>query len=138
MTNMMDGPVGSKVQEKYLLQWTNELRKVAQEEERRLEARETRKMGEEVQTRAREHEAKRRSLERWHAHATEAQRLQDKKEQAWDLYRRVPNFRSKKEDFEKDLEHKVVYNSKTDEQSLQDWIDDMQTKVLAGEHPLEV
>ena len=79
VTNMMDGPVGSKVQEKYLLEWTNELRKVAQEEERRLEARETRKMGEEeVQRRAREHEAKRRSLELWHARATEAQRLQDK------------------------------------------------------------
>ena len=47
VTNMMDGPVGSKVQGKYLLEWTNELRKMAQEEERRLEARETRKMGEE-------------------------------------------------------------------------------------------
>ena len=47
VTNMMDGPVGSKVQEKYLLEWTNELRKMAQEEERRLEATETRKMGEE-------------------------------------------------------------------------------------------
>ena len=45
--NMVDGPVGSTVQEKYSLEWTNELRKVAQEEERKLEARETRKMGEE-------------------------------------------------------------------------------------------
>ena len=47
VTDMMDGPVGNKVQEKYLLEWTNELRSVAQEEERKLEARETRKMGEE-------------------------------------------------------------------------------------------
>ena len=47
VTNMMDGPVGSKVQDNYLLAWTNELRKVAQEEERKLEARETRKMGDE-------------------------------------------------------------------------------------------
>ena len=47
VTNMMDGHVGSKVQEKYLLEWTNELQKVFQEEERRLEARETRKIGEE-------------------------------------------------------------------------------------------
>ena len=38
----------------------------------------------------------RRSLERWQAHAKEAQRLQDKKEQAWDLYRRVSNFGRKK------------------------------------------
>ena len=47
VTNKMEGPVGSKVQEKFLLEWTNELRKVAQEEERMLEARETRKMCEE-------------------------------------------------------------------------------------------
>ena len=47
VTNMMDGPVGSKVQENYLLKWINELRKVAEEEERRMEARETRKMCEE-------------------------------------------------------------------------------------------
>ena len=47
VTNMMDGPVGSKVQKKYLLKWINELRKVAEEEERRMEARETRKMCEE-------------------------------------------------------------------------------------------
>ena len=47
VTNMMDGPVGSKVQENYLLKWINELRKVTEEEERRMEARETRKMCEE-------------------------------------------------------------------------------------------
>ena len=46
----------------------------------------------------------RRSLERWQAHAKEVQRLQEKKEHAWDLYSRVPNFRRmKKEDFEKRL-----------------------------------
>ena len=55
VTNMMDGPVGSKVQEKYLLEWTNELRKVVQGEERKLDARETRKMGEdEVHSRSRQ------------------------------------------------------------------------------------
>ena len=47
VTNMMGGLLGSKVREKYLLEWTNELRKVAHEEEKKLEARETRKMGEE-------------------------------------------------------------------------------------------
>ena len=59
----------------------------------------------------------RRRLERWQARAKEIQRLQDKKkEQAWDLYRRVPNFRrKKKEDFVKDLERKAVYNGKIDE-----------------------
>ena len=62
----------------------------------------------------------RRSLERWQARAKEVQRLQDKKEHAWNLYSRVPNFRrKKKEDFEKDFEHKVVYNGRVDEKSLQ-------------------
>ena len=31
----------------------------------------------------------------------------------------------KKEDFEKDLEHKAVYNGKIDEKSLQEWTDEM-------------
>ena len=35
----------------------------------------------------------RRSLEHWHARAKEVQRLQGKKEHAWNLYSRVPNFR---------------------------------------------
>ena len=44
----MDGPFNSsKVQEKYFLEWTNELQKVAQEEGRTLEARVMRKMSEE-------------------------------------------------------------------------------------------
>ena len=47
VTNMMDGPFGSKAREKYLLKWINELRQVAEEEERKLEARETKKMCEE-------------------------------------------------------------------------------------------
>ena len=38
VTSMVEGPVGSKAREKYLLEWTSELRKVAQEEERKLEA----------------------------------------------------------------------------------------------------
>ena len=80
----------------------------------------------------------RRSLERWQARAKEAQRLQDKKEHAWDLYSRVPNFRrKKKEDFEKDFAHKVVYNGKVDEKSLQEWTDEMQSKVQKAERELE-
>ena len=43
----------------------------------------------------------RQSLECWQARVKEVQRLQDQKEQAWYLYRRVPNIRhKKKEDFE--------------------------------------
>ena len=80
----------------------------------------------------------RRSLERWQAHAKEVQRLQEKKEHAWDLYSRVPIFgRKKKEDFEKDFGHKVVYNGTVDEKSLQEWTDEMQSKVQKAERELE-
>ena len=62
----------------------------------------------------------------------------DKKEHAWDLYRRMPNFKRKNtEDFEKDLEHKAVYNGKVDEKRLQEWTDEMQSKVRATERQLE-
>ena len=75
----------------------------------------------------------RRCLERWQARATEVQRLQEKKEQAWDLYSRVPSFgRKKKENFERDLGHKAMRNGKIDEKSLQEWTDEMQSKVQAA------
>ena len=80
----------------------------------------------------------RRSLERWQARAKEVQRLQEKKEQAWDLCSRVPSFgRKKKEDFERDVAHKVVYNGKVDEKSLQEWTDEMQSKVQRAEREFE-
>ena len=80
----------------------------------------------------------RRSLERWQAHAKEVQRLQEKKEHAWDLYSRVPSFgRKKKEDFEKDFGHKVVYDGKVDEKRLREWTDEMQSKVQKAERELE-
>ena len=80
----------------------------------------------------------RRSLERWQARAKEVQCLKEKKEHAWDLYSRVPSFgRKKKEDFEKDFGHKVVYNGKVDEKSLQEWTDEMQSKVQQAERELE-
>ena len=80
----------------------------------------------------------RRSLERWQASAKGVQRLQDKKEHAWDLYSRVPSFgRKKKEDFEKDFGHKVVYDGKVDEKRLREWTDEMQSKVQKAERELE-
>ena len=80
----------------------------------------------------------RRSLERWQARAKDMQRLQDKKEHAWDLYSRVPNFRLKnKENFEEDFKHRAVYDGKVNERKLQEWIDEMQSKVRAAERQLE-
>ena len=70
----------------------------------------------------------RRSLERWQARAKEMQRLQDKKEHAWDLYSRAPNFRFKnKENFEKDFKHRAVYDGKVNERKLQERIDEPQS-----------
>ena len=66
------------------------------------------------------------------------QRLQDKKEHAWNLYSRVPNFRFRnKENFEGDLKHRAVYDGKVDERKLQEWIDEMQSKVRVAERQLE-
>ena len=48
----------------------------------------------------------------------------------------MPNFkRKKKEDFEKDLEHKN--NGKVHEKSLEEWTDEMQSKVQNAERELE-
>ena len=80
----------------------------------------------------------RRSLERWQARAKELQRIQDKKEHAWDFYSRVPNFRFKnKENFEGDFKHRAVYDGKVDERKLQEWIDEMQSIVHVAERQLE-
>ena len=81
----------------------------------------------------------RRSLERWQARAKDMQHLQDKKEHAWDLYSRVPNFRLKnKENFEEDFKHRAVYDGKVNERKLQEWIDEMQPKVHAAERQFEI
>ena len=80
----------------------------------------------------------RRSLERWQARAKEVQRLHDKKEHVWDLYRRVPNFRFKnKDNFEEDFKHRAVYDGKVNERKVQEWIDEMKPKVHAAERQHE-
>ena len=78
-----------------------------------------------------------RSLERWETRAKEVQHLQDKEEQTWDLYSAVPSFGRKKEDFERDFAHKVVYSGKVDEKRLREWTDEMQSKVQKAERELE-
>ena len=50
----------------------------------------------------------------------------------------MPNFRLKnKENFEEDFKHRAVYNSKVDEKRLQEWTDEMQSKVQKAERELE-
>ena len=77
----------------------------------------------------------RRSLERWQVRAEEVQRFQDKKEQAWDLYRRVLSKR--REDFENEFHRWVTRNDKADEKLLQDWTDELQAKVRVIERRSE-
>ena len=50
----------------------------------------------------------------------------------------MPSFRrKKKEDFEKDFGHKVVYDGMVDEKRLREWTDEMQSKVQKAERELE-
>ena len=87
----------------------------------------TQKRGELVNMRSGELQ---RSLERWQARVKEMQCLQDRKEHAWDLYSRVPNFRLKnKENFEEDFKHRAVFDAKVNKRKLQEWIDEMQPTV---------
>ena len=45
--------------------------------------------------------------------------------------------RKKKEDFEKDFKHKVVYDGKVDEKRLREWTDEMQSKVQKADREIE-
>ena len=61
-----------------------------------------------------------------------------RKEHAWNLYSRVPNFRFwNKENFEGDFKHRAVYDGKVDVRKLQEWIDEMQPKVRVAERQVE-
>ena len=66
----------------------------------------------------------RRSLERRRARAEEVQHLQDKKEQAWEFFRRPGGLgRRTNEEFEKEFDHRVMRNEKADQKLLQEWTD---------------
>ena len=82
----------------------------------------------------------RRCLERWQERAEEVQRLQDKKEQVWELFRRQTSFKPKiREEFEEkhNLNHRVMHNNKADAKLLPGWTDELQSKVQAAERQLE-
>ena len=96
-----------------------------------------------VETRNRDRTQKRRELvNTWRAEAKSGALGSTRKRSATPPRQegcsRVPSFRrKKKEDFEKDFGHKAVYNGKVDENSLQGWTDEMQSKVQKAERELE-
>ena len=76
-------------------------------------------------------ETLRKERDGWRKLAEEKQQLQDKKEEAWELFRRQPNWESKRrEDFEREYKQKVVTqplyspfaSSKREDKFLQEWI----------------
>ena len=76
--------------------------------------------------------------ERWQKRADEVQRFQDKKEEAWTLFRRQGGLsRKTRDDLERENKHQVMRsldrNSKEDEKSLEKWTDELRTKAEAEE-----
>ena len=75
---------------------------------------------------------------RWQKRADEVQRFQDKKEEAWTLFRRQGGLiRKTRDDFEMEFKHQVVRclgcDSEEDEKSLQKWTDELRLKAEAEE-----
>ena len=75
---------------------------------------------------------------RWQKRAEEVQRFQDKKEEAWALFRRQGGLsRKTRDDFEREFKHQVMRsldcNSKEDEKSLEKWTDELRAKAEAEE-----
>ena len=76
--------------------------------------------------------------ERWQKRAEEVQRFQDKKEEAWTLFRRQGGLsRKKRDDFETEFKHRVMrsldHNRKEDQKLLEKWTDELRAKAEAEE-----
>ena len=76
--------------------------------------------------------------ERSQKRAEEVQRSQDKKEEAWTLFRRQGDLiRKTRDDFEREFKHQVMRsldrNSKEDEKSLNKWTGELRLKAEAEE-----
>ena len=90
----------------------------------------------------------RRERDRWRKRAEEKQRLQGKKEEAWELFKRQPRFgAARREEFEREYKQKVTMKMRSpfdlgppdaDEKSLQEWVDKLLVKDLAEDRKKEV
>ena len=77
---------------------------------------------------------------RWQKREEKVQRFQDKKEEAWPLFRRQGGLsRKTRDDFEREFKHQVMRsldcNSKEDEKSLEKWTDELRAKGRGGRDP---
>ena len=89
----------------------------------------------------------RRERDRWRKRAEEKQRLQGKKEEAWELFKRQPRFgAARREEFEREYKQKVTTKMRSpfdlgppdaDEKSLQEWVDKLLVKALAEDRKKE-
>ena len=84
--------------------------------------------------------------DRWSKQEEEKQRLQDKREEAWQLFQRQPSWGPKRrEDFEREYKQKVsagpLYSpfgsDKREEKSLQEWVDKLLVNALAEDRRKE-
>ena len=89
----------------------------------------------------------RRERDRWKKRAEEKQRLQGKKEEAWELFQRQPRFgAARREEFEREYEQKVTTKMRSpfdlgppdvDEKSLQEWVTKLLVNALAEDRKKE-
>ena len=90
----------------------------------------------------------RRERDRWKKRAEEKQRLQGKKEEAWELFQRQPRFgAARREEFEREYEQKVTTKMRSpfdlgppdvDENSLQEWVNKLLVNALAKDRKKEI
>ena len=84
-----------------------------------------------------------RARDFWRTRVEEKQRFQTKKKEAWEFYRRVPNFKPKsQEEFEEEFKQRVMtgYSSGSTqgrEKYLDEWKTELQKKALEGDSRLE-
>ena len=89
----------------------------------------------------------RRERDHWRKRAEEKQRLQGKKEEAWELFKRQPRFgAARREEFEREYKQKVPTKMRSpfdlgppdaDEKSLQEWVDKLLVQALAQDRKKE-
>ena len=92
-------------------------------------------------------ESLRKERDHWRTRAEAKQRLEDKKEEAWELFQRQPGWGPKgRKDFKRAYEQKVttkrfspfdLCSPDADEKSLQEWVEKLLVKALAEDRKKE-
>ena len=92
-------------------------------------------------------ESLRKERDRWRIRAEAKQWVEDKKEEAWELFKRQPRFgAARREEFEREYKQKVTTKMRSpfdlglpdaDEKFLQEWVDKLLVKALAEDRKKE-